>query len=269
MKRNYGTFFCLTVAFFSTVDSANVCAQYESLESTPTTINATTIEIFSQGHFFHVTLVPPKIAHAPAESKPQRFYSKPMADMGKPVDIIHEQSIMQDLEVIDSQRQQLDALRKEYGCKLATISQQYGQQQSDPKASQEIYNELIELNQQRQESYNATLLPHQRERLTQLWHQKRINMHGGPEAALQGKHFANELNITDEQKEKIKEIQRKLHKDIYEQNVKLKTAAEKAVMDVLDKDQRAKYAKLTGDKFIPKTVEPKRQTHTRLTPSEK
>jgi Spy/CpxP family protein refolding chaperone len=102
--------------------------------------------------------------------------------------------------------------------------------------------------QSAQKDIDAVLLPHQRERLKQLNIQSQLRRQNTSDALTRGA-LATELNITDEQREKLSQMQEQVAEELRKEMEQLQQEAREKVLSVLTPEQRAKLTQLTGDSF--------------------
>jgi Spy/CpxP family protein refolding chaperone len=98
-----------------------------------------------------------------------------------------------------------------------------------------------------QKEIDAVLLPHQRERLKQLGVQSQMRF--GADRALSGGTLAEELGITDEQKEKLAAKQQEIQAGLQEKIAKLQAEARDELFSVLTSEQQAKLKAMIGKPF--------------------
>jgi Spy/CpxP family protein refolding chaperone len=98
-----------------------------------------------------------------------------------------------------------------------------------------------------QKEIDAVLLPHQRERLKQLAVQSQMRF--GADRALSGGTLADELGITEEQKEKLAAKQQEIQAGLQEKIAKLQEEARDELFSVLTSEQQAKLKAMIGKPF--------------------
>src|SRR5262249_4330875 len=91
------------------------------------------------------------------------------------------------------------------------------------------------------------LLPNQFDRLKQLDLQSKIQRNGA--AALSDGEVADALNLTDAQKEQLREKSEQVQKDLQDKIRQLRTDARNQLLDVLTSEQRTKLQSMMGDQF--------------------
>ncbi len=76
-----------------------------------------------------------------------------------------------------------------------------------------------------------------------------MQMFGGASGAFQYGQLAKEMEISDEQKKKLAEIQKKMNEDIAVKNKEIRDSAKKQAMEILTNEQKTKFKELTGEEF--------------------
>jgi Spy/CpxP family protein refolding chaperone len=105
---------------------------------------------------------------------------------------------------------------------------------------EELRTEMESRRGEMEERINSVLLPHQQKRLNQLTMQSKARRQGGTISFAASDTLAEKLNLTEEQKAKLKEAADSAKKELEKKINKLKEKA---------KEQRQQYAELMGDAF--------------------
>jgi Spy/CpxP family protein refolding chaperone len=98
-----------------------------------------------------------------------------------------------------------------------------------------------------QKEIDGVLLPHQRERLKQLMVQSQMRF--GADRALTGGTLAEELGITEDQKEALAKKQEEVQASLQEKMAKLRQEAQDELLSVLTPAQQAKLKSMVGEPF--------------------
>jgi hypothetical protein len=98
-----------------------------------------------------------------------------------------------------------------------------------------------------QKEIDGVLLPHQRERLKQLMVQSQ--MRGGADRALTSGTLAEELGITEEQKEALAKKQEEVQASMQEKLAKIRQEAQDELLSVLTKAQQDRLKSMIGEPF--------------------
>ena len=111
---------------------------------------------------------------------------------------------------------------------------------------------MKKLREQQREQMQGLLLPHQVERLKQVAFQTHMKQ-AGAAGALASEAIAEELGITKEQIERLKERSKEIQAKLAEDMEKLKEKAQQDLLMELTPDQRAKIKEMTGEKYEPQS----------------
>jgi len=165
---------------------------------------------------------------------------------GRPEDLLRRDDVRKELELVDDQIKQLDELsarQREGGRDLFSGFQDLSREERGEKMREILAERAAET----QKELDNILLPNQAERLAQLSVQ--FSMRGGASRALSGNQVAEELGITDEQKENIRKKSEELQKELNEKIAELRKEMQDEVMQELTAKQRAQWEEMVGDPF--------------------
>lgn len=96
-----------------------------------------------------------------------------------------------------------------------------------------------------QKQLDEILLPQQRERLKQIVVQQQLRRQGTSDALSEGE-LAEQLGITEDQKQKLADKQREVEAALREKMEKLRQEAQDEVLSVLSESQKSKLKQMTG-----------------------
>jgi Spy/CpxP family protein refolding chaperone len=173
---------------------------------------------------------------------------------GGATQLLQDENVRKELDLVDEQISKLE----EIGRKLRDDTQaqfqgvdfgslrDLSQEQRDARFA-EIRKKGEELAAAAQKEIDAVLLPHQRERLKQLVVQS--SMRFGADRALTSGSLAEELGITDAQKEQLAKKQEEVQAALQEKVAKLRQEAQDELFSVLDPAQRDKLKAMIGKPF--------------------
>ena len=117
---------------------------------------------------------------------------------------------------------------------------------SDEERAAKIKEMRDSRSKEQKEKLNEILLPHQMDRLSQLSVQ--ASAQNGARSLLGGP-LAEKLNITDEQKEQLRETAEELQKKFDEEVAKLRAEMQAKLVETLTSEQQAELKEITGEKF--------------------
>jgi len=166
--------------------------------------------------------------------------------------MLNDPSVQQDLQIVDEQLEQIKQANREFGEKLKREMELMKDETGKFNFQNGTdFGELIrDLKQQQQEHISRILLPNQQKRLEQVARQIRMKQLG-TSSGLTGK-LADELGITEEQREKIRDKSKELNDRLERQIGDLRAQAKKELLQELTPGQREKLTDLLGDDFIQK-----------------
>jgi len=199
-----------------------------------------------------VALSPDPVAAAegakPVVAQRQWTYTNPM---GQSLRWLWSEQVQKELELVDEQKEKLKKIREESTAKMRDMYKQLRDKTGEGR--QKKYYELAkQLGEETEKKVRGVLLAHQRDRLKQIVLQSRLRGYGTSHALTSGE-LAEKLDITDEQKERIRkaqaEAQKKLQEKIREFYRKAYEEAREEVMKELTDKQRKQIKEMMGEKF--------------------
>ncbi len=173
-----------------------------------------------------------------------------MVSMGAPdsFSMLSDPSVQKDLELVGDQLTQLQDLQKSFGAKMKEQMGDISKGKFDPERMKGLGELAKRLKEEQQSKMKDLLLPHQVDRLKQISVQRHMEM-AGTAGALASDKLAEELGITDEQKERLKKRSQEITTEMQAKMEKVKDEAKEQLLQELTADQRAKLKALTGEKF--------------------
>ncbi|MEM7782489.1 MAG: hypothetical protein AAF623_03985 [Planctomycetota bacterium] len=167
-----------------------------------------------------------------------------------PFSLLNNPSVQKDLELVGDQLKQVQDMQAAFA---EQMREQIGDITKDgiqPDRLKGIGEMVKKIQEEQREKMEALLLPHQRDRLRQVALQTYMQSAGAANA-LGSDAVAEELNITDEQKERLKKRQKEIKEKLAEDIEKLKKKAKDELLMELNADQRAKLKEMVGDEYKP------------------
>lgn len=158
-------------------------------------------------------------------------------------------SVQKDLELVEDQIQQIKDVNADFS---ARIQDQIGGLQGenggfDLARAKELGELVKKLKEQQKAEIDNLLLPHQQDRLQQVALQMQMQAMGAARA-LSSK-LAEELGITDEQKDRLKKRQKELQEEMEKKIAKMREDVKQELLQELTSQQREKLKELTGAEF--------------------
>lgn len=175
------------------------------------------------------------------------FVGSPLNAAPDAMGLINDASVQKDLELVGDQVSQLQEMQQDFSRELHDQLGDLSKGDFDKDRIKDISALVSQLREKQKSQMEKLLLPHQLDRLKQVSLQKHMES-AGTVGALGGK-IAEELGITDEQKQKLKEREKEIKKEMAEKMAKLREEAREELLQVLDSTQREKLKQMIGEKF--------------------
>lgn len=172
---------------------------------------------------------------------------------GGMIGLLQDDSVRNELDLMDDQVQQLQAIGNDIRQQVRDELQGSFQGIRDlspeerQQRFQEIRSKVDAIVAKSQGRLQEVLLPHQYDRLKQIDLQARIQR-GGASALTDGE-LAESLGLSDQQKEQLRERSQQVQQELQEKIAQLRTEARGKLMDVLTPEQRAKLQSMLGEDF--------------------
>lgn len=168
--------------------------------------------------------------------------------------LLQDESVRKELDLVDEQITKLTdlatRLREDIQAQLQGVDfgsfRDLSEEERNARMA-EIRAKTEKVTADAQKEIDAVLLPHQRERLKQLAVQSQMRF--GADRALTNGTLAEELGITEEQKEKLAAKQQEIQAGLQEKIAKLQEEARDELFSVLTSEQQAKLKAMIGKSF--------------------
>jgi Spy/CpxP family protein refolding chaperone len=188
---------------------------------------------------------------SPAQAQPQRgFGGGPGAfgggfGFGGLSDVLRREDARKELELLDDQVAQLEKLNEGRREKMRDLFSGMRDIPQDQRG--EKMRELFQKAQQDLEAdIGKILLPHQMKRAKQLAAQLRLR--GGVRSVL-GDQMAQDLGLTEDQKEKLRTKSEQLEEQLRKKYAELRSQAQNELLQLLTPAQQAKWKEMVGEPF--------------------
>jgi uncharacterized protein YjbJ (UPF0337 family) len=159
------------------------------------------------------------------------------------------EEVRQELEISEDQFADLQAMGEELRDQMRSMFEDMRdlspEERRDRFAS--MREDMQDIQSQAEERMSEILLPHQVARLREINLQQQVRF-GGLQGALQGE-LAEELGITDEQREQMVAKAQELQAEMQQKIEQLRKDAQKELMGLLTPDQRSKVEAMLGSEF--------------------
>jgi len=165
---------------------------------------------------------------------------------GRPQDLLRRSDVRKELELSDRQIEELEGLNGGRGEQMRELFSGLRGLSREGQA-EKLRDAVAKAGEETQKRINDILLPHQSKRLNQLAVQYRLR--GGTSRTLSNDTIADELGITDKQKEKIQEKSNELQSELNEKIAELRKEMQEELLRELTPKQRQAWKKMIGDRF--------------------
>ena len=164
------------------------------------------------------------------------------------LNLLMNEKVQEELDFVDDQADQVEELQNEFREEMRYMFEDMRDGGGDRQEMFEKMREkMTELNEEFNSKAEELLIDDQLKRLKQLQNQSR--MRGGIERALENESFRDELGITDEQMEELREKAEEVRDWAAKEYERVREEAQDKVLSVLSKEQRDKIKEMTGDSF--------------------
>jgi hypothetical protein len=185
------------------------------------------------------------------------------------VELLRQDAVRKELELLDDQVANLEKLREDIREMMrdAINRLREGRDPDQPGPPPDMRQVFESVQARAQARLNEILLPHQMKRLQQLALQARLR--GGGFAML-SPDVGQQLGITDEQREQLREKAQRIEADLRKKIAELRRQAQDELIALLTPEQQAKYRELVGPPFeFPAPQRPEGRPENRGGPREK
>jgi len=168
------------------------------------------------------------------------------------LDLINDENVRKELDLVDDQVTKLRDIQGKVGEEMRAAFEGFDFQGLRDLSEEErtakfapIREKMEKVNADIQKEIDQVLLPQQRQRLKEIVVQSQIRRQGTSGALTTGA-LATELNITEEQKQKLAEMQTKVEEELRKEIEQLRLESRDKILSVLTAEQRAKLNALMG-----------------------
>lgn len=172
---------------------------------------------------------------------------------GNELMLLLNDDVREELGLVDDQIEKLRAISDKQREEMRTMfqgafggGQGGGTDEDRQKRFEEMRTKLQDRMTEIQKDVDGILLPHQSKRIKQIGRQMRLR---GMNGTMNNDVLAEELKLTDDQKEKLREKAAEVQKKLNEKLTKLRKEAEDDLLSVLSVEQRVEYKEMVGEPF--------------------
>lgn len=169
------------------------------------------------------------------------------------IGLIQTDEVQREIELSTEQEDELRAIREEVQDQIrGEMGDMFrGMRDMSDEERQARFDEIRtrfeDINKDVESRLQKTLLPHQFDRLKQIDVQARVQR-GGASALTEGE-LAETLDLTDAQRDQLREKSEEVEKDLNDKIQQLRLDARKQLLEVLTPEQRAKLEGMMGAEF--------------------
>ncbi|MEX0793579.1 MAG: hypothetical protein WD045_10615 [Pirellulaceae bacterium] len=180
----------------------------------------------------------------PGGGRPGGFGGGFGGGQGDLVNLLNNEQIRREIEVVGDQMRDIESLRESTREKMREAFA--GLREASPEERRE---RMANVQADIRKELGTILLPHQMERLNQISVQMQMRGQGGVARALSAGPLAEELGISDAQREELREKSQAAQEELREKIAELQKDAEEKLMSVLTTEQQEQLKKKMGEPF--------------------
>lgn len=169
-----------------------------------------------------------------------------------PWNMLSNPSVQKDLELVGDQLKKVQDLQADFAAQMKEQIGDLNKGGLNKDRLKDLPILMKKLREQQREQMEGMLLPHQIDRLKQVAFQTHMKQ-AGTAGALASKKVAEELGLTEDQLERLKERSKEINEQLAKDMEALKEKAKDELLNELTSDQKAKLKELTGDKYEPQS----------------
>lgn len=181
---------------------------------------------------------------------PGMSFKLPGVDMGPmdPIGMIHNSDVQKEIELDAEQLDSFKQVSSEFQKKMQEQTKDLRSGKIDPEKMKAMSASIKALQDEQTARIKKILVPHQLQRLEQISTQQYLDS-AGTAAALASQKLAEQLGLTKEQIERIKERSEQVNKEMTEKIAQLKEEGREKILSELTSEQREKITQMTGKKY--------------------
>ncbi len=165
--------------------------------------------------------------------------------------LLSSERVQKELELVDDQIEQLEDLQTSQRDEMREMFMEMREipREERREAMEGLRTQMKELSDKHVNNVKEILLPHQVARWEQLKFQSKARRSGGTDRLLSSDSMAEQLNITEEQKEEMKEKAKEIRESMQEKIDAIRAEALEELLSVLTPEQQEQYRELAGESF--------------------
>jgi len=176
-------------------------------------------------------------------------------DQSNELSLLANENVQEELELVDDQIEEIKELGDEMRQSMRDMFTERREEMRDASNEErremwsEIQKEIKVQYEELKPKVEGVLLPAQVTRLAEIKMQATVRQSGGLTSERGGQALKDQLGLTDEQIEAMKEKAAEVRKTLEAKIAKLRKSAEAEVLSVLDPEQREKYNEMMGEAY--------------------
>ena len=176
-------------------------------------------------------------------------------DQSNELSLLANEKVQEELELVDDQIDEIKELGDEMRTKMREMFSDRQQDMRDASGDErremwaEMQEEMKTQYADLKPKVEKVLLPEQVKRLSEIKMQATLRRSGGLTSERGGQALKDQLDITDEQLEAMKEKAAEVREALVAKVAKLRKEAETEILSVLDTEQREKYTEMMGEAY--------------------
>lgn len=160
--------------------------------------------------------------------------------------ILGNPKVREELGIVDDQFKQLEAANDDFRKQMAR--EVLAIDVNNKSNLSEVGDRLRDMRERANQELEAVLLPHQIERLRQVYFRQQLRQRSLVDI-LTNEPVRSDLGISSEQTEELRKAEQEIEQDLQRQIAKLREQARSRLLGKLKPDQRQRAEKLLGDEF--------------------
>lgn len=166
---------------------------------------------------------------------------------GGPLGVLRDQGAREELGITDDQMEKLQDIQRKSFEQMREMFSGMRDLSEDERRERfaEMREKMTKAQEEMQTKIDDVLLPQQRDRLKQIALQQRMRF--GAQNAMGSPEIAKELGITDEQREKLRQVAQEAEEELRKKTEDLREEAKQKILNVLTAEQKDKLKELIGE----------------------
>jgi hypothetical protein len=165
------------------------------------------------------------------------------------MDLLRDPKVRQELEMLDEQFQELEVKGREIQRSTnGRVLELLAEAKSGGLPAQKVRESIQAIRQEAEKEVERSILPFQFKRLKQIAYHVQMGRRGVADVLTKDP-LASELQLTNEQKVKLRETAEAVEKELAEEITKLRAKAKTKLFAELNMDQQKRLSEILGDDF--------------------